>query len=321
MTLFDFGKLLRHYLKLIIVLPIACAVVSGCFLALMPKTYQAISTAVISADLTVINGFAQNESVKYSQNGIAVSSEANVANQTIVITAEGNDYGGCIAAANAAILALGDDVRNVDPNSMVDIREATSANNISQSIPRSVFLAFFLGLVLAIFIVIIIDAVKMPIKSRFNIENNTDISVIGEIPSRDRGECLLANIRFIAGCTPSVIAVVPVSGVGAAATCAELTNALIKAGEKTNRVKANAHVQGLKSELQAGIITVVECLPLAEGMGAAYIARDADLTIICVAEWLDSCKALSNVIRELNLAKAKLGGAVLLIDGKPTKTF
>lgn len=321
MTLLDFGKLLRHHLKLVIVMPVACAIVAALVSFLTPATFRATATLVTDADLTVMSGFAQNESVDFSQNGITVTSGGNVANQSIVITAEGNDYGGCIAAANATVLALSDDVRSASSDSVVDVSEASYAVNVSQSPEKIIIIAFLIGLLIAICLIVILDAIKTPVRSRRDIKESSGLPIIGEIPARDRGERLLANIRFVAECTPSTIAVVPISGSGAAITCAELTNALVHSGVKTTKAKAGAHTQNLRSEQPTGVTTVIECPPLSEGMGAAYIARDVDLTILCATEWLDSRRVLANVSNELKMANAKLGGVVFLVDGKPAKDF
>ena len=42
------------------------------------------------------------------------------------------------------------------------------------------------------------------------------------------------------------------------------------------------------------------------------IAKEADVTILCVREWLDSRSALSSMIDELHLAKANIIGVVYL---------
>lgn len=321
MSLYGLGKLIRHYLKLIIALPIACALAVWLVFTFMPSTYQATATLVTNADLAIVSGYAQNETSKYSQNGIEVVFSAVSNTQSIVLTSEGKDYGGCIAAVNATVLAIGDDIRALDSGSLVDINEATAAISVSQSSTKMAALAFLIGLFVALFIVIVLDMVKAFIKSRSDIEESSGLCVLSEIPARDKGERLLANIRFVAGKTPSTIAVVPVGASGGAITCAELTNALAYSGVRANRAKADAHAQGLKIDQPVGTTTVIECKPLTEGMGAAYVSRDADLTVLCVTEWLDSRKVLKKVVDELSLAKAKIGGVVFLVDGKPKGSF
>ena len=56
----------------------------------------------------------------------------------------------------------------------------------------------------------------------------------------------------------------------------------------------------------------MECSSISEGMGAIYIAKEADITILCVREWLDSRKALTNLVEELMLAQCNIAGVVFL---------
>lgn len=86
-------------------------------------------------------------------------------------------------------------------------------------------MALFAGLFVAICLIVLIDILKTPIKSKSDIEAAADLPVIGTIPNRVRGERLLANIRFICDEPPSTIAVVPVGLTGSTLTCAELTSA------------------------------------------------------------------------------------------------
>lgn len=321
MTILDLGMLVRHYLKLVIALPIVCALLTALIFFLTPASFQAIATLVTNADINVAGGFAQNEASEYSQNGIIVSTVVDSATQSISVTAEGNDYGGCIAAANAAVLALRDDILALNAEYLVDVKEATFASNATHNPSMMIAIAFLTGLVVAVFIVAIFDMTRTPIKSREDIERISGLPVIGEIPARDGGERLLANVRFLADGLPSTIAVLPVGGSGASIACAELKNALSRSGIKSIRAKAGAHIQGFKSELPADVVSVVECPPLLEGMGAAYVAHEASFTILCATEWLDSRKVLANVVRELTLAGAKIGGVVFLVDRKPTEDY
>lgn len=58
-------------------------------------------------------------------------------------------------------------------------------------------MALLLGLFVSICVVVVIDLIKAPIKSQNDIELSSGLPVIGVIPSRDRGERLLANVRFL----------------------------------------------------------------------------------------------------------------------------
>ena len=173
-------------------------------------------------------------------------------------------------------------------------------------------MALFAGLFVAICLIVLIDILKTPIKSKSDIEAAADLPVIGTIPNRDRGERLLANIRFICDEPPSTIAVVPVGLTGSTLTCAELTSALEHSKVSVSRVQGNAHAEGFNHVSLPGIVTIIECAPLSEGVGAVYIAKEADITILCATEWRDSRKALAAIVEEFRFAKIKLGGVVFL---------
>ena len=332
MTLFDLFKLIRHYIKLVIILPVACAILVTLGLLVMPPTYVAKATLLTNGDIALAGGFAQTEATTFSKNGIEVSSKNDTSYRTVVIEAEGKDYGGCIAAANATVLAAANDYRsannqvsittNRSANNQVSIttNEATYAESTSPSIPKTALIALLAGLFVAVCVVVVIDVVKMPIKSRNDIEAASNLPVIGTIPTRDRGERLLANIRFLGDGQPATIAVVPVGLTGGTLTCAELASAFENVGTAVTRIKGNPHAQSLSAIALPEIVTIVECAPLSEGMGAVYIARDADVTILCASEWRDSRKALANVVEELQFAKANIGGVVFILSGYSEKS-
>lgn len=325
MTLFDLFKLIRHYIKLVIILPVACAILVTLGLLVMPPTYVAKATLLTNGDIALAGGFAQTEATTFSKNGIEVSSKNDTSYRTVVIEAEGKDYGGCIAAANATVLAAANDYRSADyrsANNQVSIttNEATYAESTSPSIPKTALIALLAGLFVAVCVVVVIDVVKMPIKSRNDIEAASNLPVIGTIPTRDRGERLLANIRFLGDGQPATIAVVPVGLTGGTLTCAELASAFENVGTAVTRIKGNPHAQSLSAIALPEIVTIVECAPLSEGMGAVYIARDADVTILCASEWRDSRKALANVVEELQFAKANIGGVVFILSGYSEKS-
>lgn len=312
MTFYDFMRLMRHYIKMIIVVPVICVVLTILVLLVAPPTYVAQATLLTNGDIALIGGYAQNEAATFSQNDITVTSETDVAYRTITVEAEGKDYGGCIAAVNAAVLAAAADYRQVDTTSAVTTNEATTAESLTPSIPKTALVAFFVGLFLAVFIVVLIDMVKAPIKSRSDVESTAELPVIGTIPDLDRGERLLANIRFSSDDPITTIAVVPTGLTGATLTCAELTSAFEHSGVPVSRIPGNPHAEGFNHVPMPGIVTIVECAPLSEGMGAVYIAKEADLTVLCVNEWSDSKKTLANVVEELTFAQANIAGAVLL---------
>ncbi len=312
MTFSDLLRLLRHYLKIAIAIPIACAVITVVVTLLAPSTYEAKATLITDADIALTGGFAQSEAELFSQNGITVTSKADTAYRTITIFAEGSDYNGCISAANSAINATADEIRKVNAAFTITTNEATYAERISPGLLKLIAIALVLGVFLSICVLIVIDAIKKPIKSENDIVALFDLPIIGRIPNRDRGEKLLANIRFLSEEPLNTIAVIPAGLTGATLTCAELTSVFEHSGVAVSRTKGNPHAEGFKSAALPGILTIVECPSLSEGIGSVYIAKEADITILCVREWLDSRSALSNMIDELHLAKANIIGVVYL---------
>ncbi len=312
MSLSDLWKLIRHFLKVIIALPVACAVIAALVIIVGPQTYEARATLLTDGDIALTGGFAQSEAGVFSQNGITVSSKTDTAYRTITITAKGEDYGGTIAAANATVLAVADDARKTNKTAAISTNEASYAENVSPNILKTALIAFICGLFIAICIVGVVDSVKTPVKSKNDVERLLDIPIIGDIPNRDRGERLLANVRFLSDEPPSTIAIVPTGLTGATITCAELASAFEHSGTAVRRIKGNPHAEGFNEIPLPGIISIIECSPISEGMGAVYVAKEADVTILCVREWLDSRKALSNVVEELRFAQCNIAGLVYL---------
>lgn len=314
MTFSDLIKLIRHYLKLVIALPLACALVTLVVFLLMPPQYEAKASLANDVPLDVVSGYANNVATEQSRSDVVVTATTAAASHSIIFKAESANYDQCVEAANTAAHALGDELHAINPAFMVDISEATSAIDTSVSASKMALVALLAGLFIAICVVLIIDLVKTPIRSEDDIEALSDLPVVSVIPSRDSGERLLANIRFVADKTPSVIAVVPVGLLGTAVVCADLMSALERSSIATNRVKGGAHEEALKVEHQPGTVTIIECSSLTEGMGAAYLAKEADITVVCVREWADSRKALAKVVGELRLARANVAGVVFLTE-------
>ena len=99
---------------------------------------------------------------------------------------------------------------------------------------------------------------------------------------------------------------------GGALTCAELASAIENSGIAVTRLQGSPHAQSFNPITLPNMVTIVECASLSEGMGAAYIAREADVTILCVNEWIDSRKVLVSVVEELQFAQVRPAGIVFL---------
>ena len=51
MTLSDFFKLIRHYIKMVIIVPVVCAFVATAVVAAIPPTYIAKATLLTNGDI------------------------------------------------------------------------------------------------------------------------------------------------------------------------------------------------------------------------------------------------------------------------------
>ena len=158
---------------------------------------------------------------------------------------------------------------------------------------------------------------KLPIKSRKDVEDESGFPVLGVAPSLEGGERLLANLLFCCNMRPSTIAVVPVGAETTAPIVArELAEALERSDVRVKLVKGSPHAKKFQVTVPEDAAIVVSCEPLDAGMGAAYIAHNADVTVLCVSEWTDSKRQLAATVQELELAKANIAGMAYLPEEK-----
>lgn len=312
MTFLDFFKLVRYYLKTLVAILLVCCIVSAVVVLVIPATYTAKAVLLTSGDVALASGFAKSEATFFSKDGVIVDTTPQAAYRTVNIEASGRDYGAVISAANATVAAAAQDCREANNSVSVTANEATYAEVTSLSLPKAMLIALCAGLFIALCFILLKNMIKTPIKSKNDIEAASGLSVIGTIPNHDRGERLLANIRFLTEESPKTIAVIPTGLTGASLTCAELAMAFENSGFAVSRIQGNAHAQNIGTIATSGVVSVIECPPLSEGVGAVYIAREADITILSACEWVDSCKALESIVEELRFAKANIGGVVFL---------
>lgn len=194
------------------------------------------------------------------------------------------------------------------------------ATSDAPSLVRSVLIALALGLLISLCIIVFLDALRVPLKSHEDVEGASGLLVLGDVPSLDGGDRLLANLQFRCDGRPSTVAVVPVGiSTSAPAAARELASALERSDVRVKLVKGSPHAKRFQVSVPEDAAIVVSCESLEEGMGAAYIAHNADATVLCVSEWTDSRKQLTATIQELELAKANIAGIVCLPEQKQLK--
>ena len=320
MTLGDLVKLLYRNLKLLIILPVAFAIVSVGWSVLTQGSYTAIASFITSGNLALAQGLASQESMSYSNSDIKVSCSSDSAIKQVMISATGSDSATCIDTANKVSEEAVKKYKTADANVIVSTSEASYAQSNTPSLLKTVLLAVFAGIFVAICVIVFLDVLKSPIKSRTNAESDSGLPVLGNVPSSEGRERLLANLQFRCGKRPSAIAVVPVGVATTAPVVArELASALESADVRVKLVKGSPHAKKFQVTVPPDAAIVVSCEPLSVGMGAAYIAHNADVTVLCISEWTDTRKQLLSTIRELELAKANVAGIAYLPEEKPVK--
>ena len=321
MTIQDFLKLIKRHLKFIIALPVIFALMAIGWHLVSPSGYTATASFVTNGDLAFAQGLANKEAASYSNSAVRITCTSQSSAKQITVSASGPDSSVCIESANAVVKRAAEQYQNTSGSSiLVTITEATMATSDAPSPVRTVLIAFVLGLLISLCIIVLLDALETPLRSRGDIEGASGLLILGDAPSSDGGDRLLANLQFRCNGRPSTISVVPV-GIEATApvVARELTGALERSDVRVRLVKGSPHAKKFQVSVPEDAAIVVSCEPLDVGMGAAYIAHNADATVLCVSEWTDSRKQLTATIQELELAKANIAGIVCLPEQKQLK--
>ncbi len=219
MTLLELFRLIKKHLALVVVLPLACAVVMGAAsVFVMSDTYTAQTSMYILAraegdqagtnysDLNasqmiandvarllqsdvVLKGAAQQLSMKsLADYSVSVSSETT--SRVITLSVTGPDAAGTARVANAMASEVSDVAREVqmaESVNVIDVAEEPS----SPSGPNRILytaVAFLAGLFAAVACVVIMDMVNTRVRNAEDAEELLGIPVIGWIPERKDGE-------------------------------------------------------------------------------------------------------------------------------------
>lgn len=213
MTLLELLQLLRKHLRLVIALPLVCALVMGAYSYLfMPNTYTASTSMYVlvkgdsttktsmSQDLSASQMIANDVSTLIKSDTVSKQTAealkmkslrdykitvSETTSRVISLTVTGED------AASTAIIAneLAKNVSSV-AQSVMDVQ---SVNVIDEAItptspsgPNRIMytaVAFLAGLFVAIAIVVLMDMLNTRVRGAEDVEELLDIPVIGRIPS------------------------------------------------------------------------------------------------------------------------------------------
>lgn len=212
MTLLELINLMKKQLRLMIFLPVACAVAVGAYAFLgMPNTYlattslyvltgQSDSSTSLSTDLSASqlvanditsllkSGRVQKQVMDQvglkSLSDYEISIESTTTSRIIEVSVSGTDPEKAAAIANAmadSTAEVSSEVMGVDAVNIVDPAVApTSPSGPSRMLYIAV--AAMGGLFLAVAIVVVSDMMNTRIRSAEDVEELIDVPVIGRIP-------------------------------------------------------------------------------------------------------------------------------------------
>lgn len=193
------------------------------------------------------------------------------------------------------------------------VNEAIEAKDEGVGFSILVAAGSIVGLFLAVAIVVVVDTVKRPIRSREELECALELPVLNDGASADLGAKLWANIQFTVGDAIDSVCLVPLDGDSAKVCADALDSALLQLGKS-----AQTHEIGASDSSIVGAkpneFSIYCCASISEGVGAVYCAHAASATVICARRWTDSLKSLESTVRELSMAKANVVGIALLTE-------
>lgn len=219
MTLLELLELLRKHLRLVIALPVACALVVGAYSALfMADTYTATtsmyvlaqredsgSSSTLSSDLSasqmisndvatllksdrVVNETAKDLGLE-DLKGYDVSVTNETTSRVITLSVTGPDAQRAADIANSMVenvSSIARDVMSVESVNAIDQAQAPKVPSGPKR-PLYVVVAFMAGLFLAVAIVVVADMLNTKVRGQEEVEELLGIPVIGRVPAMKGG--------------------------------------------------------------------------------------------------------------------------------------
>lgn len=187
-----------------------------------------------------------------------------------------------------------------------DASRATANSGVG-TLAKYVLAGLLGGIFLAVFMVVVIDSVKAPLKDREDVEEAFDIPVLAEEVQGNYGQRLWANIQLALNNEPHSVCLIPLEGATAGKVQKALEAAIAQDGLQLGR----------ESEANAdSCVSVLACDSLVKNMSALFEARKADAAIVVATRWQDSLQQIKETLRELNVANVDITGMVLLDSDK-----
>lgn len=173
-------------------------------------------------------------------------------------------------------------------------------------------IGLFVGFFIAVLALVIYQMLKAPIQRGNILEASFGHPVLNPGKAHFLGDQLWANIQFSLSRIPRSICLVPLSGRSARTVGDALSDAARKTGESVIVELSDSGSPFSYSSCEADETRIFVCDPVVSNIETAYCAHAVEATVLCVSEWNDSSYALESALNELQLAKARVVGIVIL---------
>lgn len=309
MTLSDLGKLIAHFWKWVVVIPILCALIVGGVAYMQPAEYEATTTITASGEIGALGGIASTAAAERSGNGVKITAKADTTSKLVKVTASGKDGKACMLASISAARRAVDRAESMFPAQNYSLSNASTFKDASTNPIKVALLAFCVGVFTVLCILVGWSSIKRPVISPSDLARSTKLPILGAVPFDDEGERLFANLMFACdgdrvNKTISVCVIPTSARTGIDAIVVSLEEAAKRNAYafESKIVAASQHeVEVLSPTEGERRLRVLQCAPLAEGMGAAFAGRSCNLVVIAVSGWVDSLKQVEMSLDELVL--------------------
>ena len=219
MTLLELFQLLKKHLKLVITLPVVCAIAMGIVsFAVMDNTYTATTTMYVRANNTDDNGQMNYNDLSASQmlsNDIAtlldsdsvksgaanelgltdlddykVSVSSETTTRVITLSVTGTDAKETAKVAKAMASSVSTVAQNVGAAQSINVIDEAKTPEVPSGPKRTLYVAvaFLAGIFIAVAYVVLADMLNTRIRGAEEAEELLGIPVVGRIPAMKGGK-------------------------------------------------------------------------------------------------------------------------------------
>lgn len=190
------------------------------------------------------------------------------------------------------------------------ISEATKSNSADSAGPAKYAIVGLLGgLFLVICVLVFVDSIRRPLKCRADIGEVTDLPVLSEGEGLSAMERLWTNIQFVSDCRPCSVCLLFVSPGSCTNVVATLQQAI---NLSRNGAVVGSPCSGGNPTDSGKSVVVESYVASSDSVAGVLAAHCADVTVVVARTWVDKMGELSDVLSELQIARANVAGVAVL---------